>query len=58
LDDSVAVDGDDGLTLFDMASRDDFVTLDNDVDLGIICDRRSVDGRETDEEGREGSCDE
>jgi hypothetical protein len=41
-----------------MASGDDFVTLDNDVDLFIICDRRSVYGRETDEEGREGSCDE
>ena len=53
-------DGDDGLTFLLEMDWETSVTFNNDMNTGLgisFCDRRSVDGREGEEEGRESRCD-
>jgi hypothetical protein len=54
LDDGVLIDRNDNLAFLVMMK----VALDDNLNLGIsISDRRSIDGRESEEEGRDDGCD-
>ena len=53
-------DGDNGLTFLLEMDGETPITFDNDMNTGFgisFRDRRSVDGREGEEEGRESRCD-
>lgn len=57
---TVDSNGDDVLTFLLEMDGETCVTFNNDMNTGLsisLCDRRSVDGREGEEEGRESRCD-
>jgi hypothetical protein len=53
-------DGDDVLTFLLKVDGETCITFENDMHTGLgisFCDRRSIDGGEGEEEGRESRCD-